>query len=101
SAWQFAFSSGLMNRDRSSITNRRETRENGLNVDSALLVNWDQIKAHRSAAPGVQGQLSVLSELLILEIHIENPGGETLDRLRSVLLSAQLQIGGLVNQPEV
>ena len=59
------------------------------------------MEGHSAPAPGVEGVGAVCGQDLILQVDIEDMGGEAADGFGSVGLAAEFEVGWFVDQAEV
>src|SRR5262245_4189236 len=91
----------LMNGHRTVVPDFMEAREDPLEIYPSRLVYFQEVQIHGTPTPGVQGDVALFSKALVLKVDIENPRRQAPDHGRTVILTADLEIGRLVDQPEV
>ena len=90
-----------MDRDMALIADGCERVDQWWEIDTSVFPERYLPERHRAAAPSVEGVGTVRVEHLILQIDVENMGGETADCLQAIRLRAEFEIGWFVDQAEV
>ena len=83
------------------VTGTAQRLEYGFQIDAARLPYGYLIEADIASSPGLQSAGTLRVEAVILQVDVENVGCEPRDRLRTEVLTAQFEIGRLVDEPEV